>query len=285
MIRTRMLALWSVVLLVAAQASAQPIAKGQRVLTCGHSFHVWVPDIVTDLAKKADIAGHKQLGLSSIGGSRIIQHWNLPDEKNVAKKVLKGSDTVDVLTLAPIFLPDEGIENFTKLALEHNKDIRICVQPIWLRNDVYEPKMKAVKTDHNDITIEELRKRHAEYFETMDAYIREANKKLGRTVLVEVAAPHAVLTLREKIVKGEAPGLKKQGDLFTDSTGHGTPVLKTLVAYCNYATIYRRSPVGLPVPAILATAKLGDNEAKLNRMLQEIAWDAVTSHPLSGVTK
>jgi len=44
--------------------------------------------------------------------------------------------------------------------------------------------------------------------------------------------------------------------------------------------IYGRSPVGLPMPN--AIAKLPDAE-KLNRMLQEIAWDAVTQHPLSGI--
>src|ERR1043165_5982040 len=68
---------------------AEPITKGQRVLTCGHSFHVWVPGIVTDLCKKADIEGHVQLGVSSIGGSQVIQHWNIPDEKNKAKEELK----------------------------------------------------------------------------------------------------------------------------------------------------------------------------------------------------
>ena len=31
-------------------ASAGPITKGQRVFTCGHSFHVWVPPILADLA-------------------------------------------------------------------------------------------------------------------------------------------------------------------------------------------------------------------------------------------
>ena len=34
---------------------AEPITKGQRVFTCGHSFHVWVPGIVADLCKKAGI--------------------------------------------------------------------------------------------------------------------------------------------------------------------------------------------------------------------------------------
>ena len=48
-------------------------------------------------------------------------------------------------------------------------------------------------------------------------------------------------------------------------------------------SIYRRSPVGLPLPAILAKAGDRDENDKLNRLLQELAWDAVTHHPLSGV--
>ena len=124
-----------------------------------------MPGIVADLCKKADIPGHVQVGVSSIGGSRVIQHWNIADDKNKAKEALK-TGKVDVLTLSPIFLPDPGIENFTKLALEHNKDIRILVQPIWLRWDIYEPTTKRPeKVDHNAITGEELRKRHAVVFQ------------------------------------------------------------------------------------------------------------------------
>jgi hypothetical protein len=260
-----------------------PITKGQRVFTCGHSFHVWVPGIVADLAKKAEIPDHKQLGVSSIGGSRVIQHWDIADEKNKAKEQLK-TGKVDVLTLSPIFLPDDGIEKFATLALEHNKDIRVCVQPIWLRWDVYEPTTKRpAKVDHNAITAGELRKRHAPYFQAMDEHIAALNKKFGKTVMYEVPAPQAVIALREKIIDGKAPGLKDQESLFTDALGHGTAPLKVLVAYCNFAVVYRRSPVGLPAPAELKAAKLGENEEKLNRLLQELAWDAVTQHPLSGV--
>ena len=286
------LVLLSAAFLAVAQAAAldkknekraEPITKGERVFTCGHSFHVWVPAIVTDLCKKAKIPDHVQIGVSSIGGSRVIQHWDIAEEKNKAKTALK-TGKVDVLTLAPIFLPDAGIENFTKLALEHNKDIRILVQPIWLRWDIYEPTTKRpAKIDHNAITGEELRKRHAVYFEEMDQSIRDLNKKQGKTVLFIVPAPQAVIALREKIIEGKAPGLKTQEALFTDALGHGTAPLKTLVAYCNYAVMYRRSPVGLPVPEILKQAKLGDQEEKLNRLLQELAWEAVTHHPLSGV--
>ena len=262
---------------------AEPIKTGQRVFTCGHSFHVWVPDIMTDLAKKADIADHKQLGVSSIGGSRVIQHWDIADEKNKAKDALK-TGKVDVLTLSPIYLPDAGIANFTDLALEHNKDIRVLVQPIWLRSDTDETIAKQPKkVDHNAITADELRKRHAALFKSIDEHVRDLNKKHGKTVLYVVPAPQALIALREKIIEGKAPGLKSQEDLFTDSLGHGAPPLMAIVAYTNYAVLYRRSPVGLPVPAILKKAKLGDDEEKLNRLLQELAWDAVVQHPLSGV--
>lgn len=264
---------------------AEPISKGLRMFTCGHSFHVWVPAIVEDLCKKSDIPGHVRVGLSSIGGSRTIQHWDIPDDKNETKKALK-TGMVDVLTLSPIFLPDAGIENFTTLALEHNKDIRVIVQPIWLRWDIYEPTTKRPETvDHNAITGEELRKRHAEHFEKMDQHIRDLNAKYGKTVLYLAPAPQALIVLREKIIAGEAPGLKTQADLFTDPLGHGTAPLMALVGYADFATIYRRSPVGLPVPEILKQAKLGENEEKLNRLLQELAWDAVLQHSLSGIKR
>jgi hypothetical protein len=41
-----------------------------------------------------------------------------------------------LFSLAPSdLLPDPGIEKFASLALEHNKDVRVVVQPIWLRWD------------------------------------------------------------------------------------------------------------------------------------------------------
>jgi hypothetical protein len=39
--------------------------------------------------------------------------------------------------------------------------------------------------------------------------------------------------------------------------------------------MYRRSPVGLPLASV-------PDEA-LNRLLQELAWQAAVEHPLSGV--
>src|SRR4051794_22108787 len=82
--------------------------KGLRVFSCGHSFHFFVPDLLAEVAKSAGIKDHKKAGLSAIGGSRVIQHWDVEEKKNKAKELLTKGE-VDVLTLSPIYLPDEGI--------------------------------------------------------------------------------------------------------------------------------------------------------------------------------
>ena len=123
--------------LLPLSASAQEV-KGQRIFFTGHSFHYFMPPILADMANKGGIKDHTQVGLSAIGGSRVYQHWNVADDKNKAKEALK-SGKLDVFTMAPIFLPDDGIEKFVKLGIEHNPKIRIFVQENWLPWDHYEP--------------------------------------------------------------------------------------------------------------------------------------------------
>ena len=272
-------------LLVLSGVKAQDAGAipGQRVFTAGHSFHFFLPGILSDMAKKAGVKDHTMAGLSAIGGSRVIQHWNVTDEKNKAKELLKAGK-VDVLTLAPIYLPDEGIKHFVKLAVEHNPKVRVTVQEFWLPFDQYEPTFKdrPKKVDHNAATAAELRKKHAPYFKSVDDHVAELNKEIGRPAVFVVPVGQAVIALREKIIDGKAPGLKAQEDLFSDAIGHAKPPLQALVGYCHFAVIYRRTPVGLPMPYVLEKAKA---HPELNRLLQELAWDAVTAHPLSGVSK
>ncbi len=262
--------------------AAEPIDKGQRVFSAGHSFHVFMPKMLAELAKAAKIPDHQQAGLSSIGGSYVYQHWNVADEKNTLKTALRAGH-VDVLTLSPIYLPDDGIENFAKLGLEHRPDIRVTIQEFWLPFDVFDVNYKKKRpelVDRNARTVAELRSINEPYYKSMDDHVRALNQKFGKNVVLVVPVGQASLALRAKIIAGEAPGLKQQNDLFTDAIGHATPPLQWLTAYCHFAVIYRRSPEGLPCPAALS--KQADGEA-LNRLLQKLAWDAVKAHPLSGV--
>lgn len=152
--------------------STPPFAQGQRVFTCGHSFHFFVPDILADLAARAEI-------------------------------------------------------------------------------------------------------------KVMEDYVSALNAEIGRQSVFIIPDAQATLALRERIIAGTAPGLKKQSDLFTDAWGHPSPPLKLLSAYCHFSVIYRLSPIGLPLPGVLAGSP--DWDATLNRVVQQLAWESVTQHPLSGV--
>ena len=263
-----------------------PVTRGQRVFTCAHSFHGFVYPILSEMARAAGIKDHQPVGRSGIGGSRVIQHWDVPEEKNGAKAALRAGK-VDVLTLSPIWLPDEGIEKFARLGFEHNPEIRVTVQEFWLPNDTYHPVYPLEtrkKVDHNATMIEELRKQQSLYDHDMEDFVRGVNGRLGKDVVLIVPVGQATVALREKIVAGQAPGLKAQWDLFRDTWGHPQPPLQVLSGYCHFAVVYRRSPVGLPLPPELANAEDLNDKEGLNRLLQELAWDAVTHNPLSGVS-
>ncbi len=265
-------------------ATTKPVNKGLRVFSCGHSFLPGIPNGLRIAATAGGIEGHEEVGQSLMGGSKALRHWNIPDNENKAKKALS-EGKVDVLMLMPVYLPDPGIENFTRYGLEFNPAIRVLVQEFWLPYDYYATPQDRnsagvplpKKVDHDAFTAESLRKAHEPYFKEMDEHIRLLNEKLGKQVVFVVPVGQAVLRLREKVIAGKALGLKTQRELFMDDLGHPELVIKWLQIYCHYAVMYRRSPTELPVPP-----PLKDKE-RLARLLQEIAWEAATQHPLSGL--
>ena len=278
--------------------------QGMHVFTCGHSFHMFVGPILSAIAQSAGITNHVQLGTSFIGGSRVIEHWEIPDGKNLAKRLLR-EGRVDVLTLAPFWLPDPGIEKFGALALENNPHIRVMVNEFWLPNDAYEPVYPALllkKINHNAATIPELERQQELYDLEMRQYLAGLNSKLGKQIFFLVPVGEAVIALREKIIQHKAPGLLTQEDLFRDNWGHPQAPIRLLAGYCFYACIYQRSPVGLPAPEpgpYNAWPKIYQRpeglpapdvqegkslDPKLILLLQQLAWDAVTHHPMTGLT-
>jgi hypothetical protein len=284
-----MRSVWLLLLCLLSVSSARAVESvappaGLKVLTAGHSFHVWMPPLVAEMAKAAGIQGHEQLAISSIGGSKVIQHWDLPAAKNKAKPVLEAGKA-DLFTMAPTFLPDPGIENFTKLGLEHNPKLRLTLQQNWVPfedPEIWLSKNKPKSIDRDVITLAQLRSKHEPYFKLIEDHVKELNERIPAAKIVIVPSGEAVMALRDKVIKGEAPGIRTQNELFTDALGHPGPQIRVLSAYCHFSVIYRRSPVGLPV--ISQLARLPEAE-KLNRQLQEIAWKAVSEYPLSGVTK
>ena len=276
----------------AAKTATDPIIKGQRVFSLVHSMAGrFLDSCLDEVAKSAGYKDHTCLGQDGIGRSKVIQHWNKPGVQAVLK-----AGNVDVLITMGVYVPDPGVEMFAELGVANNPDFRVTFMEMWIPFDEYNPVnfskgVNPEKLDHNAATGESLRAVHKRYFEEWDDLVVGVNKKLGKQVVFVVPAGQATLALRELIVAGKAPGLKEQNDLFKkDLTGRAGPhpdlPLATLMTYCHYAVIYRKSPVGLPVPSALKLPGKNDNVKELealNRLLQELAWDAVIHHPLSGV--
>ncbi len=280
----------SAFVLLAAVAAAQEKPdpdRGLRVFSAGHSFHPHLPSMLDEVAKSAGFTGHIIAGSSLAGGAKTETHWLIPDPSPIKEALMASS--VDVLTLAPIHLPDDGIAKFTQFGSEHNRSLRVTIAESWLPFDEYQPAyhnepriLRPVTVDHNAATGDYLRRIHTPYFAEMDRTVAELNANLEREVAYVVPVGQAVIALREKIITGQAPGLKEQRDLFSDPEGNPEPALQILATYCHYAVIYRRNPSGLPVPAALVGFP-AEEAAALNSLLQQIAWEAVTAHPLSGV--
>jgi hypothetical protein len=259
--------------------------KGLRVFFAAHSLLWYVPAPLGEIATAAGIKDHKLVGVQSLGGSKTLQHWNLPEAKNQAKKALKTGE-VDVFVMSPIQFPDEGIDNFVKLGLEHNPNMRFTVQISWAAWDADMqtfPKGSTAKVDRNK-TPEELKKIHEANIKAAEAQADEINKKVGKKVLYLVPSAQASIALRTRIHNKEMPGVTSQAELFRDAISHPAPPLETLNTYLHFAVIYGQSPVGLPMPGLLKKANKEAWDDKCNRALQEIAWETVTNYPYSGVS-
>jgi enterochelin esterase-like enzyme len=269
---------------VKPETAAKP--DGLRIFTAGHSLHWYVPDILTELASAYGIEGHEKVGVQSLGVSRTIQHWEHDGGRNQARQALEKGN-VDLLTLSPIQFPDEGIDNFIKLGLEHNPDMKFTVQISWGGPDI----------DNQDFDFSLLmsspdREKNPEQLKTLneknviagEEQARKINEQYGRQVVFLVPTSQAQVALRTMIYNKEIPGLDRQAALFADNIGHPTAPLQAINAYLHFAVIYGRSPVGLPVPSVLKNAgKPQWNDAKFNRALQELAWKTVINYPPSGV--
>lgn len=252
--------------------------KGLRVFSTTHSFHNFVGPRLAPLAKAAGISDHYLEGVQMIGGSQVKFHWDLADEKNKAKAALIAGK-VDLLTMSPnMTVPDVGIERFVELGLKHNPKIRFLVQESWIPFDSPEDKVKT-NDERDGRTLESVKKYNAKFKAALEKQVRELNQKQGHEIIHIVPVGDAVLKLRERIAEKNAPGLSKQSELFTDPIGHGKVPIQVLAAYCNFACIYRISPVGLKD----AQPDLDKLNPDLKPLLQRLAWEAVTEHPMSGV--
>jgi hypothetical protein len=296
----------------ATTEATKPITKGQRIVMATHSFNVFVgpsrsrdpgvtptPGPLAALAAERGKAGHETLAVQMIGGSTPMQHWNQgngDDTKNIAKTALNGNaGKVDVFTMSPnAKMPEEGIDLFGDLVIKTNPNARIMVQASW---SAYDSKGTTAsvggsgggdfKNDQRDnITTADLDKwiagqeaRGDNYLIRLRTQLDGIDKRAGKQITYVVPSSIAVYNLRKEVLAGHVPGVAKQSELFRDPIGHPTTATANLVTYVWFAAMYRESPVGLQA----LVDKNDPNSAAREKLLQQIAWNAVVGEPKSGV--
>ncbi|MCX7819396.1 MAG: putative Ig domain-containing protein [Kiritimatiellae bacterium] len=113
-----------------------------------------------------------------------------------------------------------------------------------------------------------------------------AERAMRRPVRL-IPAGHVMQLLAQKMRAGMMPGYRTPWDFYSDGI-HVNNDGSYLVACTFFATIFRRSPVGLPVAGYQGRPGLGADGVKISpetaRTIQETVWEVVATHPLSGVT-
>jgi len=148
----------------AAELNA-PLERGLRILVTGHSFHMGMPPHLTEAALAAGLKDHKIVESQGIGGSRVIQHWQLPDERNKAKAALQ-TGRIDLMTMAPIGGIPTGHRPVRRAGSAAQSDIRITVQQSWAPWDEGDAQPRLI-FDRNAMTGEKLLAVHANYFRSL----------------------------------------------------------------------------------------------------------------------
>jgi hypothetical protein len=274
---------------VASQAAvtSADAPAGKRMFYASHSLMWDVPAPLAEMTKAYGIKDHS-LSIQRLGFSRTQQFWDQPEAQSQAKQALKAGNT-DVFVMSPMDMPDKGVEEFVKLGILNNPQMRFFVQNNWagFNNDGQKARQSMMMLGQlkkwDETTEEDLKTLNTECEKAFETQVKQINEQIGNTVLFIIPTSQANSELRARIIRKEFPGLEKQSQLFLDQIGHPTPPLVTLNAYLHFATIYGRSPVGLPLPTILKNARNPKWDDDFNKALQELAWKTVINYPLSGV--
>ena len=125
----------------------------------------------------------------------------------------------------------------------------------------------------------------------------QINAKHGRKVMVISPVEEAVCKVIEMVAAGKFPGITDPVELWVDGDmWRPGSHLRTLFAYCNVATMYGVSPIGLnpdfsglkfggPKTVPDAFNDLAPITEEQRKIVQQIVWDTVSNYLYSGVKR
>lgn len=257
------------------QAPHDPPRDALRVFYIGHSLQNWtVPTMVQSFARAQNLGHEYQAQIGN--GASLRWQWDRPDraEGVNAQEVLPRTP-FDALVVTEAVPLDENVRwnepasffrRFLELARRSNPDVQGYLYETWHSRN--EPRWRE-RLDTDRATWESIADQVNAAYE-------------GRDVLV-IPGGQAMALLHDRVRAGAVPGVRSMDAIFHDDI-HLTPLGWYFISCVQYATLYRRSPIGLPART---TDRYGGEHpsppAEALSALQNIAWDAVRAYPRSGV--
>lgn len=176
------------------------------------------------------------------------------------------------------------------VGVKNNPKFRIVWQTyVW-------PVGQMPKEGKKTLDVAAMKKRAAnEPLKELEKLVDAINKKHGRQVVLISPVGEATIKLVQMVADGKFPGITDPADLWTEFNMHSNRHVLALTAYCNVATMYGVSPVGLKPdfskvtyggggkgPGIQSMEGITDEQRTI---LQNIAWETVSQYPYSGVKR
>jgi len=191
-------------------------------------------------------------------------------------RTLMEKGEVDVcLTVDKNWAAEPALEKWAPVGLAHNPNFRLYQQARFLVAD----GVTGVKSneDRDNTKIADVQAALDKNRKRLEVRVDAINKDLGKPVVFIVPVGDAIVKLRELVVDGKYPGVTKQSELFKDAL-HAKEHVNLLTAYCNFAAIYQKSPVGLKL-------EMKDITDEQHAILQKLAWETVSQYPHAGLKK
>jgi hypothetical protein len=183
---------------------------------------------------------------------------------------------------------DSTLAGLAALGAKNNPKFRICWQTyIW-------PVGQETKDKKKTLDVAATKKRAApDAVRELEKLVDAINEKQGRKVVLISPVGEATLKLVELVADGKFPGITDPADLWLEFNMHSHKHLLALTAYCNVATMYGISPVGLnpSFKGVTYATKGGMPHLmdgitdEQNAILQRIAWETVSKYRHAGIAK
>jgi len=245
--------------------SKQPPA-GLRVMFNGNSWFIFVPWGVADQVKAAEIQGHKEVNAAKPNDFSLIE----AGEVDVYSHGVHGWMEVP--------WGKDGADKIVAMGLKANPNFRAFYHAAWL---VHDGRGDAIKTtaDYDSSKLADVQAALDKTRKPVEAIVDKLNEKFGKKVVFLVPVGDATNRLRELVLDGKYPGVKKQSELWSDAMPHAGAHVSALSGYCHFAAIYRMSPIGLKIQ------RFGGISDEQHAILQKIAWETVSKYPHAGIAK